>query len=290
MFETTSFAWKNGKIVQINEADPSIASHSLHLGIGVFDGLMAYFNIEHGHYYLHHVNSHLERLLNGSSKMNLKISWTVEDLKQGIFDLLEKEPQTTYYIRPIVYRSVPQINITGSDSMPVDIAIFGVRVPRSVDDSITCHISPIERISGSAIPIEWKICGAYVNSYLARNTAEKSGFNDGIMLDRKGRITEASASNIFFLTKESIVTPALTPEIFPGITRYSLLKLAKESGIEVVERDIFPSEMNSFEGAFLAATLMELKPISIINTFQYESYKHPIFITLLKKFRESTYQ
>jgi branched-chain amino acid aminotransferase len=251
---------------------------------------MAYFNKEHGCYHLYYINAHLERLMNGSCKMGLELSWSVEDLKQGIIELLEKEPQNTYYIRPIVYRSVPQINITGSDSMPVDIAIFGVRVPQRIDTSIACHISPIERISGSAIPIEWKICGTYVNSYLARRTAEKSGFNDGIMLDKKGRITEASASNIFFLTKESIVTPALTSEIFPGITRYSLLNLARELRVEVIERDIFPREINSFEGAFLASTLMELKPINVIDTVQYESYKHPIFIALLKKFRESIEQ
>ena len=174
--------------------------------------------------------------------------------------------------------------------MPVDVAIFGVIAPRDVDKPLSCHISPYERVSSLAIPVTWKICGSYVNSYLVRRAAQKAGFNDGIMLDKKGRIAEASAANIFLLDREKIVTPALTPEIFPGITRFTLLDIAKSLEIEVIERDIYPEELENFEGAFLASTLMELKPLENINMYKYNSSNHHLYRCLLKEFREITHQ
>ncbi|MDM9382556.1 aminotransferase class IV [Chlorogloeopsis sp. ULAP01] len=288
LFEATQIAWYNGRLVEREQAAPSIASHSLHLGIGVFDGMMAYWNRDR--YYVHQIDAHLERFRIGSQKMDLGFPWSCHQLKLGIEELLSQLPPADYYIRPIVYRSCPQINVTGSDRMAVDVAIFGVIAPRDLDTPLSCHISPYERVSSLAIPVTWKICGSYVNSYLARRAAEKAGFNDGIMLDQKGRITEASAANLFLLNQETIVTPALTPEIFPGITRFTLLDIAKSLGIEVVERDVYPEELENFEGAFLASTLMELKPLERIDWYKYNSSSHPLYRFLLKEFREITHQ
>ncbi|MEH2224832.1 aminotransferase class IV [Nostoc sp.] len=287
-FEATEFSWHNGKIVQREQAAPSIASHSLHLGIGVFDGMMAYWN--ENNFYIHQMDAHLNRFQNGSKNMGLEFPWSNEELKSGIKMLLDKVPKKNYYIRPIVYHPNPQINVLESDAMPVDVAIFGVTVPRDVETPISCHISPFERVSSRAIPVCWKICGTYVNSYLVRRTAKIAGFNDGIMLDREGRIAEASAANIFFLDRDAIVTPRLTSDIFPGITRLTLIDIAKSLGIEVFERDILPKELPNFEGAFLAATLMELKPINNIENLEYQSASNPLFQCILKEFRALTHQ
>ena len=284
--EATPIVWHNGKLVERENAAPSIASHSLHLGIGVFDGIMAYWNSDR--YYIHRLDAHLDRLRNGSTHIGLGFSWSNEDLKAGILALLEALPATNYYIRPIVYRSVPQLNF--NDTMPVDVTILAVTIPRDVDKSLTCHISPYERVSGGAIPVEWKLCGTYVNSYLARRAAEVAGFNDAILLDQQGRITEAAVANLFLLQKDRVITPALTPNIFPGITRATLLDIAGELGIEVVERDVRPEELGNFDGAFLAATMMELKPVATIHPHQYDSINHPLFRRFLKEFREITHQ
>ncbi len=261
-------------------------AHSLHLGVGVFDGMMAYWN--HDHYYVHRQTAHLDRLRNGAIQMGLRFSWSNEDLQSGVLALLDQVPTDNYYIRPIVYRSGPQLNF--NDAMPVDVAILGVRTVRDVDKPLTCHISQFERVSGRAIPITWKICGTYVNSYLARRAAETSGFNDALMLDQEGRITEATAANLFLLQKDTVVTPALTPNIFPGITRSLLLEVAQSLGIAVVERDIWPQELGNFDGAFLAATMMELKPLASVHPYQYDSSNHPIFRCFLKEFQEITHQ
>src|SRR4028119_551855 len=102
IFDVTPIAWYNGRLVQREQAAPSIASHSLHLGIGVFDGIMAYWNGDH--YYIHSLEAHLDRLRNGSTQMGLEFSWSNEDLTLGILSLLDEVPVNNYYIRPIVYR------------------------------------------------------------------------------------------------------------------------------------------------------------------------------------------
>lgn len=284
-FEATPLAWHNGRLVQREQAAPSIASHSLHLGIGVFDGIMAYWNSDH--YYIHRLEAHLDRLRHGSTQMGLEFHWSNEDLILGILSLLDEVPVNNYYIRPIVYRSVPQLNF--SDAMPVDVTILAVTIARDVDKPLTCHISTYERVSGRAIPVDWKICGTYVNSYLSRRAAEVGGFDDAIMLDQSGRITEATAANLFLLQKDTVITPALTPNIFPGITRSTLLDVAQSLGIEVVERDIRASELENFDAAFLAATMMELKSLATIHPHRYDSSNH-LFRSFLKAFREITHQ
>ena len=286
IFEAAAIAWHNGKVVQREEAAPSIASHSLHLGIGVFDGIMAYWNGDR--YYIHCLDAHLERLRSGSIQMGLGFSWTNEDLHLGILSILDEVPANNYYIRPIVYRTGPHLNF--NDLMPVDVTILAVTIARDVDKSLSCHISNFERVSGRAIPVAWKICGTYVNSYLSRRAAELGGFDDALLLDSEGRITEATAANLFLLQKDIVITPALTPNIFPGITRFTLLDIAKSLGIEVVERDVSALELGNFDGAFLAATMMELKPLNTIDSYKYDSSNHLLFRRFLKEFRELTHQ
>ena len=286
IFEPAAIAWHNGKLVEREQAAPSIASHSLHLGVGVFDGIMAYWNSDR--YYIHRLDAHFHRLCHGAIKMGLQFSWSLQDLKSGLLSLLDEIPATNYYIRPIVYRAGSYLNF--SDEMPVDVTILAVNIARDVDKPLTCHISPFERVSGRAIPVTWKICGTYVNSYLSRRQAQVDGFNDAIMLDQKGRITEASAANIFFLEKDTVITPALTENIFPGITRSTLLDIASSVGIEVIERDVRPEELEYFDGAFLAATMMELKPLSAIARHRYDSSNHFLFRRFLQEFQEITHQ
>ena len=286
IFEPAAIAWHNGKLVEREQAAPSIVSHSLHLGIGVFDGIIAYWNGDR--YYIHRLEAHLDRLRNGSTKMGLAFSWSNEDLKSGLLALLDEIPAQTYYIRPIAYRAGAYFHINAE--MPVDVTILAVTIARDVVKPLTCHISPFERVSGNAIPVTWKICGTYVNSYLSRRTAELNGFNDGIMLDQQGRITEASAANILLLQKDKVITPTLTENIFPGITRATLLDIAQSLDIEVIERDIHPQELENFDGAFLAATMMELKPLISIDSHQYDSVNHTLFQKFLKEFQEITHQ
>lgn len=287
MFEPSDTAWHNGRIVYREQAAPSIVSHSLHLGIGVFDGMMAYWNDDH--YYVHSRQEHIARLRNGSFNMGLKYQWSDEELANGIKELLERIPEHTYYIRPIVYRPLPQINVAGADKMPVDVAILAIKAPRAATRTLTVHLSPIERVSGKALPVAWKVCGTYVNSYLARKAAEDAGYDDGIMLDQDGYITEASAANLFLVKGQELYTPELTPEVFPGITRRTVIDIAKTLNLGLIEQRLRPEDLPQFEGAFLASTLMELKPLSLIAPYEFDS-ENAVFHRILREFSQITHQ
>lgn len=288
MSEIATHVWLNGEIQPSRNASPSIASISLNIGTGVFDGLMAYWNDDH--YNLFRVEEHLERLRVGAARMSMDIRWRPNELLQGIRQLLEVEPPRTYYIRPIVLRLGPELFITGADSLQADVCIYAVLVGRDNASPIKCCISKYQRVSADAMPAQHKVCGVYVNSYLTRNEAEQRGFDDGLMLDRNGQVTEASAANIFFINRGQLITPAITPEILPGVTRRVIFGIAERMGVPIEERSVLAQEFADFEGAFLCATLMELKPITQIEGFAYRTEQNALFRDLLQEFRVLTHQ
>jgi branched-chain amino acid aminotransferase len=281
-------AWFNGEIVSRETGAPSVASISFHLGTGVFDGLIAYWNDDH--YYIHCAEPHMRRFKAGAARMSMDFPWTVDRLLSGIELLLSTEEAGTQYIRPIAYRRAPELWVTGSVDRPVDVCIFTVRVNRDNDASLACQLSPVERISSRAIPQQTKVSGAYVNSFHARRTAELAGFDDGIMLDREGRICEASAANFFAIKNGRLLTPALNSEVFPGITRQVVIELATRFGIDVHEIDLYAPDIQHLDGAFLCSTLMELRPLSRLDGHHLSTVDQCIYKELLCSFRAVTHQ
>jgi branched-chain amino acid aminotransferase len=211
---------------------------------------------------------------------------------KGIGDLLALEPVGTQYVRPIAYRRAPELWVTGSEGRPVDVAIFTVRTDshRDIDDLISCHVSPVERISSRSIPGHTKVSGAYVNSFLARRTAEAAGFDDGVMFDREGRLAEASAANVFLITENRLLTPPLNPDVFPGITRQTVLDLGLEAGIDVRETDLRQHDLLACEGAFLCSTLMEIRGLSRLGERPLSTRESPIYLAIVDAFRRVTHQ
>jgi branched-chain amino acid aminotransferase len=258
MTHASTHCWSNGEIKDREQGAPSVASISFHLGTGVFDGIMAYWNRDH--YYIHRAEDHLVRFRQGAAAMGLVVPWSVEDLHAGIVELLKHEPQGTQYIRPIAFRGGPELWVTGSEGRPVDVSIFTVRTAthRDLDDPIHCELSCIERISSRSIPRQIKVSGAYVNSFHARRTAEKSGAQDGLMFDRDGHLAEASAANVFVIAGDRLLTPSLKPDVFPGITRKVVIELARDNGMQTTEAELTRSDLirgqaPAIDGAFLSA-------------------------------------
>lgn len=283
-------AWYNGNIVSREEGAPSVASASFHLGTSVFDGMMAYWNIDH--YYLHRGEAHFDRFRRGAERMGLIIPWSTDEMLAGVVDLMSREASCTYYIRPIAYRRGPELWIADSESRSVDVSIFLVRIDdgRDIDAPITCELSPIERISSRAVPGHLKVSGAYVNSVYARRTAKMSGFDDGVMFDREGRLAEASAANVFVIVGELLLTPPTNPDLFPGITRQVILELARAKGIEAKEIDLRRQDLEKINGAFLCSTLMEIRGISRLGSSPLSTVELPVFQALLGAFRSMTHQ
>jgi branched-chain amino acid aminotransferase len=290
MTEVSTYCWCNGQIKEREKGAPSVASISFHLGTGVFDGIMAYWNRDH--YYLHRAEDHLVRFREGAACMGLVFSWSVAEMLSGINDLLNQEPKATQYIRPIAFRGGPELWVTGSEGRPVDVTIFTVRTNshRDLNDPISCEISPVERISSRSIPGQIKVSGAYVNSFFARRTAERSGFDDGLMFDREGHLTEASAANVFLIAGDRLITPRLKPDVFPGITRRVFLELARERGIETQEAEIRREDLAELDGAFVCSTLMEIRAVSRIGPHALRTVDSPVYKTLVSAFRVVTHQ
>ena len=290
MTHASRYSWHNGEITEREAGAPSVASISFHLGTGVFDGIMAYWNRDH--YYLHCGEEHLVRFRHGAARMGMAIPWSVEAMLRGIHELLELEAKGTQYVRPIAFRGAPELWVTGSEGRPVDVTTFTVRTEshRDIDAPVTCDISDVERISSRSIPGQVKVSGSYVNSFEARRRAENAGFQDGLMFDREGRLAEASAANVVLIYGDALVTPPLNPDVFPGITRITLLEIARKLGIEVREADVRRDELDRTDGALLCSTLMEVRGISRLGPRRLATLELPAFSSLLRAFRAVTHQ
>jgi branched-chain amino acid aminotransferase len=290
MTRASAHCWYNGEIKDREEGAPSVASISFHLGTGVFDGIMAYWNRDH--YYLHRAEDHLDRFRRGAACMGLVFDWSIDELLAGIVELLKHEPDGTQYIRPISFRGAPELWVTGSEGRPADVAIFTVRTEehRDLDQTIRCELSPIERISSRSIPGQVKVSGAYVNSFFARRTAEKSGFDDGLMFDRDGHLTEASAANVFLIVGGRLITPRLKPDVFPGITRQVVLELASRNGIEAQQAELRRADLAEIDGAFVCSTLMEIRAVSKLGERLLPTAELPLYSNLVSSFRNMTHQ
>ncbi|MBK8099798.1 MAG: aminotransferase class IV family protein [Planctomycetes bacterium] len=283
MSEFASQVWYNGVLAPFASVCPSIASPSLHLGIGVFDGLMAY--CEPGGYSIPALPEHLSRFKRSCERIGLLHRWDAAGIGVGIKDLLRGLPAADYYVRPLAFQSGPRIYLTPSTTTEADVVIMAMPVRVGQVRELACQISSIIRVSRRAVPIECKVSGGYVNSYLARLEAERAGYHDALFLDGRGVITEASAANVFFVVDDRLVTPSLQGDVFPGLTRNALIGLAQARGIVVEERDVLPSELMGFSGGFLCATLMEVQPIVHMGSTEWRTPEDGIYQVLAADYR-----
>lgn len=283
----SELAWVDGAIVPREQGAPSLASSTFHMGTGVFDGLMAYWNGDH--YRLHRGREHLVRFKTGAARMDLPFPWSVEQLEAGVHALLDTLPRRTHYVRPIAFRGAPEIMLVASRDLPVSACIFAVEVARDVPDPLRGTIVPVRRVSSRAIPVAWKVCGTYANSFLAQRRAFERGADVGVLLDGAGRLAEASTSNLFLIRGEALVTPSLDADVFPGITRRSVLEIAARIGVEAVERAVDPRELARCEGAFLASTMLELRPFSEIDDARFATDAHPLYRRVRAEFDAATH-
>jgi branched-chain amino acid aminotransferase len=283
----SELAWIDGALAPREQGAPSLASSTFHMGTGVFDGIMAYWNDDHFH--LHRVVEHLVRFKTGAARMDLPFAWETDELEAAIHALLDTLPRRTHYIRPIAFRGAPEIMLVASRDLPVSACIFAVEVERDVVDPMRGTIVPVERVSSRAIPVSWKVCGTYANSFLAQRMAFERGADVGVLLDGAGRLAEASTSNLFLIEGEALVTPSIDADVFPGITRRSVLEIAERIGVEAAERPVDPEELARCEGAFLASTMLELRPFSAVDELRFATADHPLYRRIRDEFDAATH-
>ncbi len=257
-----------GKIVPFEEAKVSVATHAFNYGTAVFGGIRGYWNDEKKKIYIFRPYDHYRRFLNSGRLMNMQIPFDEESLIQLTLDLVRMEDwQTSIYIRPLIYKADLGIGVRLHD-LKDELTIFSMPFKQYVKNDTNAHvtISSWRRLDDNAIPARGKISGAYANSALIKTDAQRAGFDEALVLNQNGHISEGSAMNIFMVRDGTVITPPVTDNILEGITRNTAMELAKnELGLPVVERSIDRTELYICDELFMTGSAAQIVAITKVD-------------------------
>jgi branched-chain amino acid aminotransferase len=263
-----SYAFFKGRIVPIEEAKVSIMTHAFNYGTGCFEGIRAYWNDEHKQLYVFRLREHYERLHRSCRILRMQLPYSVEDMGQITVDLLRQEGyRQDAYIRPLAYKADEIIGVR-LHNLTDEFAVFAVPFGRYLETEEGCHacVSAWHRVDDSTSPARAKITGTYINSALAKSDAVLSGYDEALVPDQAGHISEGSAENLFIVRNGTLITPTVTSNILEGITRDSIIELAREEmHLPTVERPIDRSELYICDEAFLTGTGVQVAAITNID-------------------------
>jgi len=237
------WAFFKDEFVPIAEAKVSIMSQAINYGIGAFGGIRAYWNDERQQLYVFRIENHIRRLLNSCKLFNTTLRYTADDLKRIIIELLRREGyREDAYIRPLVYNATEDITPRLFD-VDFQFACFSRPQGNYIRLESRACVSSWNRLDDNIIPSRGKITGGYVNSAFAKSEAHWNGFEEAIMLNQNGHVAEGSAMNLFIVREGVLITPPLHDNVLEGITRNTVLQLARELGIGTLERSIDRTEL-----------------------------------------------
>lgn len=264
----TGYAFLEGRILPLAEAKLGVMTHALHYGTGCFEGIRGNWNSEAKRMYLFRVKDHYERLSQSCRIMRINLAYSVEELCRLTLELVEKNGcQEDIYIRPLAYKSSQTVGVrlhNLEDDLLIFVTPFGAYL--DVDKGARCCVSSWRRIDDNMIPPRAKVSGLYANSALAKTEAWERGFDEAIMLTQNGHVSEGSGENIFLVMRGKLITPPPSDNILVGITRDSVITLAREElGMETVERSIGRTELYVAEECFLTGTAAHVTPVVDID-------------------------
>jgi branched-chain amino acid aminotransferase len=265
--QKSEWIWMNGELVAWEDAKVHVLSHGLHYGTGVFEGIRCY-ETERGPAVFRH-REHLERLARSAQLYYLPLPYSVEELRAATHELINRNGLRSCYIRPLAFRGYGEMGLFAKGS-PVEVTIavwpwgayLGEEAKRS---GIRAKVSSWRRISPAGLIPHAKASGQYLNSILAKTESANAGYDEAILLDEHGHVCEGSGENVFLVRDGTLVTPPHTASILDGISRRSVIQIARDAGIEVVEREVSRSELYLAEEVFLCGTAAELVPVREID-------------------------
>jgi len=262
-----SYAFFKNQFVPLAEAKIGIMTHALHYGTAVFEGIRGNWNNNQQQIYLFRQREHYQRLLNGCQILRMKLPYSLDEMCQMTIELARKCGfKEDIYVRPVAYKSSEALGVRLHD-IEDDFFAFIIPWGRYIDvDKARCCVSAWQCPTDNSIPPQVKIMGHYAGNALAKSDAVEKGFDEAIMLSPDGYVAQGSGENIFLVTNGKLVTPALYNNILPGITRDSVIKLAKnELGIETIERPIARAELYIADECFLTGTAAHVTPVAEID-------------------------
>ena len=261
--EQADLIWHNGELVAWEDATVHVLTHGLHYGTGVFEGERAYDTPAGPAIFRH--REHLRRLLDSAELYYMPVPYSLEQLRTATHELIAANGLSECYIRPIVYRGYGQMGLNPLDA-PVSVSIavwpWGAYLGEdSGRNGVRAKVSSWRRISSDSLIPHAKASGQYLNSVLAKIESVKAGYDEAILLDAHGFVSEGTGENIYAVRESRLVTPPQTAGILDGINRRSILTIARDLGYEVVERDLARAELYLADEVFLSGTAAELVPI-----------------------------
>jgi len=270
------WAFFEGDYVSISEAKVSIKTHALNYGTGAFEGIRGYWNEDAQQMYLFRVREHFERLHRSARILRMNLGYSVDELVDiAVTVAVRNKYRTDVYIRPVVYTSTQIVGLgmarrtdSGIEFFPDDFFLFAVPFGDYLDVNkpIRCGVCSWQRIDDNMIPARAKATGIYINSALARTEAEENGFDEAIMLTASGHVSEGSGENIFVVSNGSLITPSPSENILEGITRATVMQLAKdEFGLETIERPVDRTELYTADELFLCGTGAQISAVSHVD-------------------------
>ncbi len=266
--DLSKHAFFEGKIVPLSDAKINIATHAFNYGTAVFGGMRAYWNEEKKRLFVFRPWDHFHRLLHSSRMLAMQVDYDEESLIQVLLDLLRADDwKQDVYMRPTFYKADLGIGVR-LHNLKDEFCIFTMPFEKYVQNDTNAHvtISSWRRVDDNSIPARAKVAGAYVNSALIKTDANRAGFDEALVLDGNGHISEGSAMNVFMLRDGALITPPITDNILEGITRRSVMELARdELGLKVVERSIDRTEVFICEELFMTGTAAQLIAVTKVD-------------------------
>jgi branched-chain amino acid aminotransferase len=261
------FIWFDGELIDWRDARVHVLTHALHYASAVFEGQRAYGGR------IFKLSEHSQRLINSANLLGFDLPWSREEIDAACMATMQANKLENCYMRPIAWRGSEQMGVAAQRTKPHMAiacwewgAYFGAEV---LEKGLRLDIAKWRRPAPYTAPTRSKAAGLYMICTLSKHDAEARGYNDALMFDWRGQVAEATGANIFFVREGKLHTP--TPDCFlDGITRRSVIDLARRRGIEVIERAIWPEELESFEQAFLTGSAAEVTPIAEIGPWHFE--------------------
>ena len=265
-FDSNTLVFLDGEFIPAEQATCGVYAQSLHYGYAVFEGIRAYNTAQGARIFK--AREHYERLHYSCSAIGLPLSYSVAELTEISYTLLAKNNLADAYIRPLAFAATPHMTLTTPATGNLLMAVWHWGKYLG-NQSLRLTVSPYERPNPKAVPIEAKVSGHYVNSIIASSEAKGRGFDEALLLDMNGYVAEGPGANFFFERDGELFT-APGGSILRGITRNTIIDLARESGITVIEKFFRPEELRGATGAFMTGTAAEVIGVASVDEVVFE--------------------
>lgn len=264
-FSLSEYVWFDGKFVPQEKAKVPVTTHAIHYGTSVFEGIRAYWNSNN--LYIFRLDDHIKRFRNSGKYYSISLNFTDDQIKKAIINLCKKNKmKKSCYIRPFYFVGNYGIDLHVTEKAPTNVAIFMFPFGDLFNKKgITAGISSWRKFSVLSTPPQAKMGGNYLNSILTTQEAKQNGYDEAILLDKSGNVSEAPGENIFIIKDQTVITPPLSSSALKGITRDSIFYLAEDRGYNVEIREITRSELYIADEVFLSGTAAEITPIIQID-------------------------